>query len=78
MPLIGEGLGLGASFPDSLLLGLPRRIGVTAGMAGFSFTTGAIYAPIMGGEATLGDAGRGLFLRVSERVGAPYIWNDKC
>jgi hypothetical protein len=76
-PLLGEGLSLGASFPDSLLLGLPRRIGVISGTTIFSFTTGAMYAPTRGGETIWGgDVGRGLFRRVSECVAAPYIWDD--
>ncbi len=77
-PLIGEGLGLGGSFPDSILLGLPRRIGAISGTTGFSLTVGAIYTPIIGGEAIVGgDAGRDLPSRFSVWWWAPYIWHGK-
>lgn len=46
--LIGEGLGLGTLCRESGLDGLPRRIGITSGIAGLSSTAGTLYAPAIG------------------------------
>lgn len=72
--LIGEGLGLGTLCSESGLDGLPRRIGTTSGMKGFSSTIGTLYAPAMGGEVIFGwVGGRCWFRRTSECVRVAYI-----
>jgi len=68
-PLMGEGLGFGATACVTGTVGLPRLIGVISGITWTCCTGATFWIPMIGGEATCGSGdGSCSFLRLSDWV----------